>query len=60
MRSGTGGESAQSVSGETTVETAADQVSESVIISDERHQVAACVDGLTDLQRGHRSAYCRA
>lgn len=37
--------------GATTVETAADQVSESVIISDERRQVAACVDGLTDLQR---------
>jgi len=37
--------------GATTVETAADQVSESVIISDERRQVAACVNGLTDLQR---------
>lgn len=37
--------------GATTVETAADQVSESVIIRDERRQVAACVDGLTDLQR---------
>lgn len=37
--------------GATTVETASDQVSESVIISDERRQVAACVNGLTDLQR---------
>lgn len=37
--------------GATTVETAADQVSESVIISAERREVAACVDALTDLQR---------
>ncbi len=37
--------------GATTVDTAVDLVSDSVIVSDERRRVAACLDGLTDLQR---------
>jgi RNA polymerase sigma-70 factor (ECF subfamily) len=37
--------------GALTVETATDQVSDSVIRSDERRQVVNCLDGLTDLQR---------
>jgi RNA polymerase sigma-70 factor (ECF subfamily) len=37
--------------GASTVETPTDQVSDSVIQSDERRQVVNCLDGLTDLQR---------
>jgi RNA polymerase sigma-70 factor, ECF subfamily len=37
--------------GAATVETPTDQVSDSVIQSDERRQVVNCLDGLTDLQR---------
>ena len=37
--------------GAATVEPPADHVSESVITSDERRQVTACMDSLTDLQR---------
>ncbi len=37
--------------GASTVETAADHVSDSVILLDERRQVVTCLDSLTDLQR---------
>lgn len=37
--------------GASTVDTAVDVVSDSVIVSDERRRVAACLGGLTDLQR---------
>jgi RNA polymerase sigma-70 factor (ECF subfamily) len=37
--------------GASTVETPTDQVSDSVIQSDERRQVVNCLDGLTDLQK---------
>jgi len=37
--------------GSATVETPADNVSDAVVASDERRQVAACLDGLTDIQR---------
>jgi RNA polymerase sigma-70 factor, ECF subfamily len=37
--------------GASTVETATDQVSDSVILGEERRQVVDCLDGLTDLQR---------
>ncbi|CAJ1580084.1 sigma-70 family RNA polymerase sigma factor [[Mycobacterium] wendilense] len=37
--------------GAASVEPAIDQVSESVLVRDERRQVTQCLDGLTDLQR---------
>ncbi len=51
VRSEEAGSRRESRYGATTVEPPVDQVSESVLGSDERRQVTECLDGLTDLQR---------
>jgi RNA polymerase sigma-70 factor (ECF subfamily) len=51
VRSEQAGSRRESRYGAITVEPARDHVSDAVLLSDERRRVAACLDGLTELQR---------